>query len=88
MKIILGVIAVLLVSCGVFVQDGATVRAVEKQGYSNVAINAKHIVFPEWCGCAKGDDAAYDMTATNPAGVQVNIIACAGILKGVTVRTK
>lgn len=88
MKTVFVVMALLFASCGAWVRDDATVRAVEKQGYSNVTINAKHIVFPEWCGCAKGDDAAYDMTATNPAGVQVNIIACAGVLKGVTVRTR
>jgi hypothetical protein len=77
----------LFVGCGTFVNDSNTVRAVEKQGYTNVQINKKHVVFPDWCGCSKDDDAAYDMTATNPAGKQVNIIACAGITKGVTVRT-
>lgn len=82
--------SILLCGCGqgILVNDSKTIQAVEKQGYSNVQINKKHVFFVDWCGCSKGDDAAYDMTATNPAGNSVAIIACAGILKGVTVRTK
>jgi hypothetical protein len=79
---------VLLVGCGAMVNDSWTIRAVEAQGYSNVQINSKHIMFPEFCGCSKDDDVAYEMTAINPAGKLVNIIACAGITKGVTIRTR
>jgi len=88
MKYLLGGLLMLVVSCGLAVKDEATIRAVENQGYSNVTIIKKHIIFPDFCGCSKDDAAAYEMTATNPANKQVNIIACAGILKGVTVRTK
>jgi hypothetical protein len=79
---------ILLAGCGALVNDSNTIRAVEAQGYSNIQINNKHVMFVDWCGCGNDDDAAYEMTATNPAGKQVNIIACAGISKGVTIRTK
>lgn len=77
-----------MVGCGALVNDSRTIRAVEAQGYSKVQINNKHIMFVDWCGCGKDDDAAYEMAAINPAGNLVHITACAGIMKGVTIRTR
>ena len=89
MKLYIAISVLFMLSCwGAFVNDQNTVRAVEKQGYTNVQIIKKNILFVDWCGCAKGDDAEYDMGATNALGNRVDLIVCAGVLKGVTVRTK
>ena len=90
MRIILVLCAALFIcGCGVFVNDDATVNAVENQGYSEVQIVSKHVFIPAFCGCGNDDDAAYDMIANNPVGKQVKIVVCAGWpFKGVTVRTK
>lgn len=81
--------AFLASACGVLVDDSHIVRAVENQGYSNVQINSKHILFVDWYGCSNEDEACYDIQATNPLGKRVGIIACAGWpFKGVTVRSK
>jgi prepilin-type N-terminal cleavage/methylation domain-containing protein len=85
------IVAILLMSfgSGYLVNDSNTIRAVEKQGYSNVAIVKKHPVFAFFFGGDRGDAAVYEMTATNPAGKSTDIIASTGwLFKGVTVRTK
>ena len=80
---------VILIGCGVFVSDDSIKVAVGKQGYRNVEIVSKHIIFVNWQGCGKDDEAAFEIKATNSFGAQVDLIACAGWpFKGVTVRTK
>ena len=82
-------LTVLASGCGVLCDDTKVAKAVEKQGYSDVNLYNKSVVFRSWSGCSASDDASWDGTATNPAGVKVNIIVCAGWpFKGVTVRTK
>lgn len=77
-----------LTSCGAFVSEDHVIKAVGKQGYRNVKIQAKHIFFVSWRGCSKSDDACFDALATNPLGQEVDILICAGWpFKGVTVRT-
>ncbi len=74
--------------CGTFVGEGYVAQAVEKQGYKNVRITAKHIFFVSWHGCGKDDNAAFEATAVNANGQQVDLTVCAGWpFKGVTVRT-
>ena len=87
--ILFGIVCLSFTGCGAFVNDSDVVRAVEKQGYSDVSIQDSHIFFVNWRGCSKEDDAAYSLVATNSAGNRVDLIACAGWpFKGVTVRTK
>ena len=87
--ILFGIICFALAGCGMFVSDSDVVKAVEKQGYSDVSIKASHIFFVRWRGCSNDDDAAYDLVAVNSAGHRVDVIACAGWpFKGVTVRTR
>jgi hypothetical protein len=88
MRHLVAIMAVFIMGCGNLVSDQRVISAVEKQGYTNIQIVKKHILFPDYCGCGEGDDAAYDMIATNALGKSVDLIACAGITKGVTVRTK
>jgi len=88
MRYFAAVVVLFILGCGNLVSDQRTISAVEKQGYTNVQIVKKHAIFPEYCGCGQGDDAAYDMIATNALGKSVDLIVCAGITKGVTVRTR
>ena len=94
MKYLINILMVVVFSvtatgCGACVDDKDVVRAVEKQGYSEVSIKDKSIFFVSWSGCSDSDAAKYDAKAKNPKGDSVDIIVCAGWpFKGVTVRTK
>ncbi len=76
-----------LTGCGALVNDEETVIAVEKQGWSNVKLQDSHIFFVSWQGCGRDDAVAYEMTGENVKGQNVDLIVCAGLLKGVTFRT-
>lgn len=79
----------LLPACGACIDDDKVKVAVEKQGYTDVKLRDKSIVFYNWAGCSDSDDAAYKARAKNAQGKQVDLIVCAGWpFKGVTVRTK
>lgn len=87
--LLMTVLLLILTGCGVFMSRENVVKAVEKQGYTNVQILEKHIFFVDWHGCGSDDDAIFNATATNPTGKQVDILICAGWpFKAVTVRTK
>ena len=77
-----------MMGCGTFVHEENVARAVEKQGYKEVRIIAKHIFFVGWRGCGWDDEAAFEASAVNSAGQRVDLTICAGWpFKGVTVRT-
>ena len=84
---------VLLGACAVwfpgsYVSDEKIVTAVENQGFSDVKILDKDVTFVSWRGCSKGDDAAFQVEATNSLGKRVPLTACAGWpFKGVTIRS-
>lgn len=78
----------MLGGCGTFVTERQVIQAVEKQGYTDIAITRKHIFFLGCNGGSKSDDAVFHARATNPAGQRVDILICAGLFKGVTVRTE
>jgi hypothetical protein len=81
--------ALALGGCGYFVGEGEAVRALEAHGFSGVRVTARHEMAPELFGCGRDDAAAFDATATNPAGRQVEAVVCVGWpFKGATVRTK
>ena len=76
---------------GIYVSQENVVSAVEKQGYSEVVVNDKDVFFvSSWGGeCGDKDDALFEITAINPVGNKVEIIACSGWpWKGVTIRTE
>lgn len=82
-------VAIVVSSCGAFVDESVAVRAMETQGYSNVKITGKHIWFTSWQGCGKEDDVKFDVVATNPIGKRVELFVCAGwLFKGATVRSR
>ena len=72
---------------GSCVDNSRIIHGIEDQGYTDVTIVDKAIVFVSWSGCSSGDDAAYVINATNSLGNSVTLIACAGWpFKGVTIR--
>jgi hypothetical protein len=71
--------------------DADVVRAVERQGWSEVRLGERHPYFVGFHGCAGSDSFAYEAWAVNPVGRHVVITVCSGntvTQKGVTVRTR
>ena len=66
-------------------KDGA-VHAAEAMGYSDVKITDRHTFFPNFRGCGKDDMVKFDVTATDPKGVERKFFVCDGLFKGATVR--
>ena len=79
-----------LVGCGVMIDKGRAISTMKSAGYKDVTVTAEHGVAPSWNGCGHDDDAAFDVTATNPAGQRVNATVCCGwgliAEKGCTIR--
>ncbi len=78
-----------LVSCrGAFVNKDIAVRALEKQGYSNIEIINHQYFLVGWKGCDDKDAAKFTARAINPTGNKVEVFVCTGwFLKGATIRT-
>jgi hypothetical protein len=86
--LLLGLVFLFTSACGYWVSEDRIVRAVEKQGYKNVQVLDKNIFFVNWKGCSRGDDAQFDVKATNALDVDVDLVVCAGWpFKGVTIRS-
>jgi hypothetical protein len=82
-------IATLIFLPGIYVRQDRVALAVENQGFTSVEIVDKSVVFVGWKGCGSGDDAAFNVRATNAQGKRVDLVACAGWhFKGVTIRSK
>lgn len=85
--LIMFLFGIILSGCGWRVEDEKVLKAVEKQGYINLVITDKSNATSRY-GCFDAD-AAYTISATNPRGVNVDIIACAAYpFKGASIITK
>ncbi len=62
------------------------VRTMEAQGYSEVHVIDKNILFVGWRGCSGGDAARFIVTGKNSAGKSTQVYVCAGYFKGGTIR--
>ena len=89
---IVGVLALLIVLSelqGVLIPESKAVRALEAQGFTQVAIHRKNVMFIKMHGCGADDDAVFQAIATNAAGRQAEVVVCAGWpFKGATVHIK
>ena len=87
--IVLAIVGILLTSIrGVFASQDVAVRALEKQGYSNVRIINHGWLFVGFRGCSETDAAKFDAVAVNYAGKKTKVFVCMGWpLKGATIRT-
>ena len=80
---------VCLLSCGWTVKDIDVITSIEKQGYTNIAIIARHNYWIDAKGCSSDNSVAHVLSATSPTGRMVVIIACSGVpFEGVTMRVK
>lgn len=73
---------------GALVSENTAVRALEKQGYSNVKIIDHDWVLIGLRGCDGHDAAKFTAEVTNPAGKNTEVFVCTGwLFKGATIRT-
>lgn len=74
--------------CGVLVDNSEAVNALSNQGFSDIKITDKSVMFMSWRGCSESDAAKFDATAKNALGKQVNVYVCVGWpFKGATIRS-
>jgi hypothetical protein len=80
-------LALALFSCGAAVDDSEPIRALTSAGYTDVHIVERHWGAPQFYGCAKGDDVAFECTAKNPKGQIVTLTVCSSFMfKASTIR--
>ena len=60
--------------------------AMRRAGYTDVVVTNSHYVGVEWEGCGKGDNAAFDVTATAANKQRVTATVCCGVWKKCTIR--
>ena len=63
------------------------ISALENQGYRNVHIKDRDILFLGLRGCDSYDAVKFEAAAVNAQGDTVDVILCGGVLKGLTVRS-
>jgi hypothetical protein len=73
---------------GILASEDTAVKAAEVQGFSDVRVTDKAIVFLSWRGCGSGDAARFSLQAKNSQGKDVDFYVCTGFWKGSTIRTK
>ena len=73
---------------GLLVPENKAVRALETQGFSEIAITDRSWLFVGMRGGDKSDCVRFTATATNPAGKMVQVYVFSGwLFKGATIRT-
>jgi hypothetical protein len=91
-RLIVLIIAVLLLTTpfpGCMVREKTAVRALEKQGYSEVQITSRANYFVRMRGGSNGDVVRFTCNAKNPAGkfVEDVYVFSGWLFKGSTIRT-
>ncbi len=82
------VILAFVISRGLWVDKSIAVRALEKQGYSDIRIIDYDWFMVGLRGCSGSDAAKFTAVAKNPAGKEVECFVCAGWpFKRATIRT-
>jgi hypothetical protein len=77
---------VLTLSCGILNTENDALSALTAAGFTNPRVESKHVVFPEFHKCGKGDAAAFTCSAENQNHVRVQMAVCCGFFKGCTIR--
>lgn len=72
---------------GVLVNENVAVRTLESQGYTDIHVTDHSWFAIGWRGCDEKDAARFTVRAKNPAGKEVTVYVCSGLLKGGTIRT-
>jgi prepilin-type N-terminal cleavage/methylation domain-containing protein len=73
---------------GMLVNEDVAIRALEKQGYSDIKIISHNWFLVGVRGCDGKDAAKFTARVKNPAGKDTEVFVCTGwIFKGATIRT-
>lgn len=73
---------------GIFTDESAAMRALGKQGYTEVQVTGKQWFMVTLRGCGRSDAAKFTVQAKNPRGQEVEVFVCVGWpFKGSTIRT-
>lgn len=73
---------------GFWANESTAVRALEKQGYSDIRILDHSWFMVSVRGCSNSDAAKFSAVAKNPVGKEVECFVCVGWpFKGATIRT-
>ncbi|OGZ12684.1 MAG: hypothetical protein A3C93_06280 [Candidatus Lloydbacteria bacterium RIFCSPHIGHO2_02_FULL_54_17] len=74
---------------GMMVSEKSAIEAARVNGFGDIKVTDKAIVFMSWRGCSSADDARFTVEATNSRGERVEFYVCVSwLFKGSTIRTK
>jgi hypothetical protein len=86
-KLILVVLSYLIIGCGALVDEQEAVSTLQDEGYTAINVIEAHYLAPSVYGCAKGDDVAFECSATSSTGKKVAVTVCSSFMfKGSTIR--
>lgn len=74
---------VLFVGCA---GEADATSAMRRAGYTDISVTDSHYVGVEWEGCSRGDNAAFDVTATAANKQRITAVVCCGAWKKCTIR--
>ena len=73
---------------GSFVDDSIAIKALQKQGFTDINITGKEWLFVGFRGCSEDDSVKFTAIAKNPRNETVEVYVCSGwLFKGSTVRS-
>lgn len=74
---------------GMMTSEKSAIEAARVNGFSQIEVVDKAIMFMSWRGCTAADDARFTIRATNVREERVEFYVCASwLFKGSTIRTK
>ena len=73
---------------GSFVDESVAIKALQKQGFTDINITGKEWLFVGLRGCSEDDSVKFTVIAKNPRNETVEVYVCSGwLFKGSTVRS-
>ncbi len=86
--VVMLIVALIFESFGMLVSKDRAVKALTDQGFSNITVTKRAWFLVGMRGCSGSDAVRFTAKATNPAGKNVEIYVCTGLLfKGATMRS-
>ena len=65
---------------GSFVDESVAIKALQKQGFTDINITKKEWIFVGFLGCGEDDSVKFTAIAKNPRNETVDIYVCSGWL--------
>jgi hypothetical protein len=73
---------------GLLVSDDVPVNTMKALGFTEIAVESKSIFLVSLLGCDKNDQVIFYASGKNSNKERVNVIICAGLFKGGTLRVR